>query len=390
MTSRVMLQAWGAVMCFAAMTGCERDARPPSAAQDSTGPAHWQHELDRAAAIRSQLEQGPLPDANRQVLALANNDQIRGIALGHLRRYPEALEALASAQKSLAAVWEKSGCESASASATCRDAAHLRTITYSLRGSILEETGDRVRSRAAFRDAVITARSLDEFERSLLTCVRGMIAADAFGEAAELLATEITAANADGHKERLKTVRGVADSFVRSLSYGVSWTAEGSLRGSDPRDFADNTGMGIGRQIKYGMTDQYEDDATFFTVMALEELMSTSPPDPQDLARMATDGGYASTNEFLESVRVAEYARREMLDGNFEPAAKYMVIDLLTFAFDDKLEPPKCPAAPRVASFDVVRQRLLEAPAGTVAPTTVEILLAVERLAAVACIRSHP
>jgi hypothetical protein len=113
--------------------------------------------------------------------------------------------------------------------------------------------------------------------------------------------------------------------FYRRVFALISWMPgqDKIRRSSDPRDFVDISGIGLGRGMKYGMIDESEDFATFLTAWLLgdHDRGNGTPMLP---------GGLTAETVKAETDMVG-YVRAQMDECNFEPAAKYLYFRYLMF-----------------------------------------------------------
>ena len=381
-----------ALSLLGATGACGRHATAPTPASLSTeewqkrlfeNPSDsslWSQELDRVNAMRTKINALQAPAEDSTVAgALANNDQLRGIALRHLKRYHEALAALAASDQSLSSLWAVHRCNAEHATDECQLIAQLRAMTFTYMANVHEDMGNHAEMSSALKNAVAASRSTDRYQEFLVTSMARLVHLDDFTDATSLLLDEINNVSGVRNDRLVKVVEEAGTSYSLALFQGISWKPDGGIRDADPRDFVDNTGIGLGRQFKYGMTDWAEDHATFATAMVTEELYAKAATN--DLVSEAKRAGYGSADELRTNLRVPDFVRRELLDSNFEPVAKFLVIEQLNFTF--QLRPKEGQACPKHSSqfpFTEIRRRLREAPAGTVATTTQDILFSVERL----------
>ena len=251
-------------------------------------------------------------------------------------------------------------------------------MTFTYEANVREDVGDRAQMTFALKSRVAASRSTTRYREYLATSLAKLVSLDDFPDATSLLLGEIRYVSETRDDSLLKTVEEIGSSYSLALFKGISWKPDGSMRDLDPRDFVDNIGIGIGRQVKYGMTDWDEDDATFATAQYMEDAMAKYSE--RNLLRLAEGAGYTSVDELRANSRLGDYVRREMMDGNFEPVVKLLVHEQLDFQLKAG-KGAECPKRPSDFSFAEVRRRLREAPAGTVSTTTQDILFSVQSLA---------
>lgn len=341
----------------------------------------WSRELNLLRQFRRELVaiSNPTTEVLRGI-ALANNDELQGIALRHLKRYDEALEALSRSEQHFLALSTQQGCDSVHPGSRCADIAEGRERVQWFIMLVHTNVGDSRRADAVRSDMVARSRTTTHYEDRLRRSVLELVQRDAFGTASALIVSELQHAIDTRHDNQLKVAARVGESMLELFFNGISWTAQNKLRDGDPRDFVDNTGIGIGRRAKYGMTDPDEDMATFFTAKVLEELVTLKVGGAEFLTSMTKKGGYGSIEELVQNARLTDYVRREMADGNFEPVAKNAYLEVDDTLYNLAGQVLVCRERASSIPFAEVSRRLRQAPAGTVAATTSEILAGFGRL----------
>jgi hypothetical protein len=347
-------------------------------------PVLWTRELKRLDDVRLRLASGGDPAGDVfTAMAISKNQQLRGIAFRHLKRYGEALDALSSSAKLLESTWTRQGCAHPKPKARCDELNDLRARTMTYVARVHTDQHDIVRADRALHDAVVLSRDASKYPHRLAGIVGDLVQQEAFARAASLVLAEIKNALDHRNEQRVSASARVASSLFNELFFWISWDRQtGKLRDGDPRDFVDNHGIGLGKSMKYGMTDPSEDQATFVTARFREEkiLGPNAHRSKADLAGMAKADGFTSTEDLIKNAKLTEYVRREMADGNFEPVAKYVHSEYM----DDRFYTSSgvilaCREWSSPVTFAEIDRRLREAPAGTVPPSTIEILTAFER-----------
>lgn len=341
-------------------------------------PVLWARELQRIESLRGSYAKRGNPDADVTLgIAVANVDQLRGIALRHLKRYPEAIAALSESSTRLQKTWTLAGCAQPSPPARCAELDDLRALTASLEANVRRDQNDPDGMGRALGSSVAFSRRTSTYRERLNAAVAGLFGLQAFKPGGALLLAEMKAAIDERDNPRLLSIVAAADAAYGRMFTAVSWNLQTrKMRENDPRDFVDNTGIGIGRRQKYGMTDPDEDHATFVTVMVEEELFidqQQGAPSPERIKR----GGYASADDYLKNIRITDYVRAEMAAGNFEPVVKYLN-QAWMFGTLSSSQGLVCLDPPPKIRFDEVARRLRIAPAGTVSPVTVEVFSALD------------
>jgi tetratricopeptide (TPR) repeat protein len=259
----------------------------------------WEIELKRIDKVgQLLLEDKSIPNLQQYIreLAISNNYQLRGVALRHLERYPEALESLKKSIELLTKLDNLHKCHVTSmASSACTDILHQFDLTYSFFSNVYCD----------MKDETNEGIYLNQRLKILFLSIEKAIASKDY-EYIEYNIKEV---------ERLYS----------QLFYRISWiSGTKELRMRDPRNFADSVGIGIGNEYKYGMTDPDEDEATFFTLLYLAEEVKMNGPEHFLKLKSFEDIGYTTIDDIRANTDIEKYIRDQMTNGNFVPAVKYL------------------------------------------------------------------
>jgi hypothetical protein len=306
-------------------------------------------------------------------MADCNNRMLIGNALRHLKRYEEALDQLRQTERSLGGLFDELACDASRPDPLCADVREHLAMTSSFVADIwiARDEPNQV-GRALKRAAEVSAKT-DGHSLHVRQLVVWQIHHEQTGEAARTVLNEVGAEDrAAGDRAVRESAARLAEGFYGAVFDSISWRpgkdSEVS-RDADPRDFFDMYGIGIGRSVKYGMTDSDEDSATFKTVFFVQELMRASPN--EDWL-----SGYSSMDEMRKNYDIDAYVRQQMSQGNFEPAAKYVYVRYVDGRFGAIEDGSVAcrPAEEGWITFDDLRDQLEAVPALGVPPSTMQAI----------------
>jgi hypothetical protein len=334
-------------------------------------PLIWEQELARQEGNRRKLEQVRTQgrDADLVELAIANNLQIQGIALRHLKRYQEALEKLSESDNTLENLKHRLNCRSASPARLCgrfheearQLLAHFTHVYLDLNDDVSVEKYLKLQLRSA--------QNPEDYLRGTTTVLREYLTRNNYERAVQiaLIGFEDTALN---NKNRLGEAKQIVMGVYLEVFRNISWRRPGDVRRSDdPRDFVENTGLAIDADYKYGMTSPEEDDATMGTLFLTRETVATLKPSEE----VARGLGYESWEALQANLDVEGYIRQQMAGGKFELAAKYLYEIYMEFGWvleKNQLSCPEGSGGKRHITFAEVRDRLANPQADKVSSNT--------------------
>jgi tetratricopeptide (TPR) repeat protein len=336
----------------------------------------WAAELERQKGLYEllALRGRSRPRDPLLALATANNLQLQGIALRHLKRYDESLRMLSRSLDVLAALQGLQDCLSGRRSSVCDEIVRLRMMTWAYFANVYDDLQDSSNTERYRKLALSLAETEADYRNHLGNLTSFYLRSDDWEHAIQVVFEEITDAVAHKHKVKTHVAYSVAQSVYRQLAEGLSWERKTARRRSDdPRDFVDNWGLGIGRTFKYGMTNAHEDSATMVSLFHQQRQFGFD----QQRGIVLTDSekyltGYSSDEEFRRNLDVEQYVRLQLADGHFEFAAKYLYYRDLNSAFiETEAGHLRCFAESASAtSFDEVIERMETVPILTVSDYT--------------------
>lgn len=223
------------------------------------------------------------------------------------------------------------------------EASELNSFFFAI---IYDALGESDRSRTFLEMILSNSDTPKEVDTYLRFMVSRSITRQDYESALAHIFTAVDIGRSSNNEMLTQAAARLGDRLISTLFDSISWDpTTGGRRSDDPRDFADDNNIGIGRSSKYGMTNPDEDHATFATLVFMSETLKNNP-------------------EFVESEEVnpEEYAldsyiRTQIAEQNFEPAAKYLLTIYLDGGFSSALNlaDPTCPSSKRnLVSFEEI------------------------------------
>jgi hypothetical protein len=300
----------------------------------------WGRELERLEGYGEALEKARAqdPGAGLVNLAIANNLQLQGIALRHLKRYDEALQRLTASDKVLQNLRVRQGCQTPVPRDICAQISDQSALLLSFFVNVYVDRKDDVNVSKYLKLELRSAQTPDDYARRASAVVFRYLLNNDYDRAVKggLITFDEAAVLKDA--ERLKTASDILDSVYLKVFSNISWRPTGERRGGDPRDFVEDKGLAIGADYKYGMTSSDEDHATFITFLFFrEEVAAMKRSDV-----FATEAGYESWEALQRNVDIERYVRQQMREAKFELAAKYLYGTYINFGWAPEGDHLKC------------------------------------------------
>ena len=326
----------------------------------------WGTELKREQEQANQLtriqeetkasdQQDPLVE-----LMIANNYQLQGISLRHLKRYPEALLKLAASEQVLADLGTEQQCNRPSRKPICTEVDQQYCLLFTYFANVYSDIKDDTNAEKYLKLALGAAPPQD-CGKQFFALISWYVSKADYDRALDTIFQTLDSAIPAKRNSLIDGALRSADFTYLKLFYNISWESSGRRRSNDARDFADMYGIGIGRSSKYGMVSPDEDHATFFTVFFTQEQVKQEGNRLKSEQSYITQSGYSSFDELERNVDIDRYVREQMEEDNFEPAAKYLYCRYIQGAFDtDKLRHRQ--REPATVSFKEVLNKLRTAP----------------------------
>lgn len=342
----------------------------------------WDFELKRVqhnAQILLNIIDDSNNDSAELLLLISNNHQLVSIALRHLGKYEEALQELSKSEEILKSLENHHDCTLTTEVAICEDIREGLELTYSYFANVFGDMEDNINVEKYinlfFEFSAFPESGNSRFDYLLLFYVDR----EDYENALNIVFDEIKMAINNQDELEIQDKARYAEGIYYELYLSISWIpSTGKLRENDPRDFADNIGLGIGRDFKYGMVDPEEDHATFATISVMQGYFESNLINGEmfDEEEYGDFLGYESRDEFRKNFDLETHIRAQLKEGNFEPVTKYLffayVDDHFETAEDDYL---KCPIElPTNVTFNDVIERLEEVPSNTIPPQTIYVI----------------
>jgi len=312
-------------------------------------------QIQRTEKLSKQERESPLDPKLK--LTIANSYQSQGIALRHLKRYEEALSALTHSIDVLAQMEKNYECKSSSSELPiCGNIYDGIRLTFIYFANVYYDLSEMRNTEKYLERALEVPSTFEDFRHTLSRLVSLYLKQDDFQSALNIVLTAIEDELEYKHTKEVVTLSEMASSIYLRLFYTISWIPGTSdLRENDPRDFADRSGIGIGSNVKYGMTDPEEDSATFATLFFLQELANSNEGKEYPKA-----WGYRSYDDLLKNTDIEAYIRSQLADRNLEPAAKYLYNKYIRYNFGEVSGRPfSCPnEQPNSVTFTEVRKAI--------------------------------
>jgi tetratricopeptide (TPR) repeat protein len=330
----------------------------------------WHLELRRVIRLGQRPDDRATDDSQAAVeFARANYHHLRGIAFRHLDRRDIALREFDLAETCAMQLWDSERC--AAAADHCHDIRDSLRRTHTLKAYVYRDRNDprgewrELRAALKWAGAHNARDPLDNLRR---WCEAGDRPRCALRALFRSLAISHRLGDAEWFED---AARSIDVTYARVFD-DISWDRHtGTRRTDDPRDFADMYGIGIGRPMKYGMVSAEEDAATFTTLFMAQEQVELHR------GKVARDVRcpYASLKELRANVDVEGYVRQQLVEKNFEPAAKYLFHVWVEDGFGAaafRVTPTE--RQRNLVTFDEVRAQLESTPGLTVAPSTLRAI----------------
>lgn len=323
----------------------------------------WTLELERTKELDIYLLQSK-GNPGTIGLQLASNLQLQGKAFRHLKRYSEAIGALTTSQQALNKVEEQSRCTVSPHNSICNIIRIAYRLTYSLLVDVYYDLKDRNNAEKYLILELQYSYQSDRFDpvfEELFSLYRN---SEDLDKAANTILDQFHNALASKDWRRISVTAMIADEFYDLLFVRISWSLDShTLREYDARDFADIYGIGIGKTFKYGMVSPDEDESTFLSLIMLVR------------GDMVPQSIYNSEEVTKRNYDLPKYVREQMIEGNFEPAAKYLFITSMGGFLGNNKRLLFCPDTRRGdVSFNEVEEALMKAPTLMVSASTRNIL----------------
>jgi hypothetical protein len=214
-----------------------------------------------------------------------------------------------------------------------------------------------------------------------------------YQRAVDNVLAELERALSHSRKDSIVSAAAAANSICLQLFTNISWDPKtGERRSDDPRGFADEYGLGIGKPFKYGMTNAEEDSATFATVFVTQELFAAYKGQTKTDPAFLEHSGYGSWEQLEKNLDIETYVRAQLADNIFEAPAKYLYEKYLRYGFVVTPESNfHCPIITKGdVTFAEVKDSLARTPASKVDANTrrmIEILESLYNWLGTHCVR---
>jgi len=332
----------------------------------------WELELIRLQAARADLQQrrrdgdaqgDPVGSAQTEIELILTFAR-EGLAFKTLGRHDAALAAFKASARQVDDL-VKDGCGRPFAADQCNTLAELRVnVAHSIAENHLER--DEVDTAIA-ELGVIPDKDAHAVAAAILFWRIGQ---KGYKKALELLLARAASPTVEPAGKTAAT-ESLEYLFLR-IFHSISWDPEtGERRSSDPRDFADDHGLGLHKSFVYGMTDKDEDSATFSTLLYSQDMSSSLKFAPKEYASL----GYASPEDYRRDHDINAHIRSQLAAGNLEPVAKYLYVWYLRYNFGG-MSFGGCAQAVRdgAVTFEEVFDGIERLSASTLDPWTLQVI----------------
>lgn len=365
-------------------------SRPKQLPDDPIDSEIWARKLEQqqitAQALKKDDEEAKSSHRSDPLLTLMriNNHQLQGISLRHLKRYEEALAELRLSDELIRSFRSEHRCDDpAGKSPRCQQVNEEYYLQLLFFSNVYSDLKDDTNVEKYLQLALAAATGRN-YRESLSMLVSWYTDRDKYETALDTAYRALDGGSTNTRIDAIEVASNALEFIYAKLFRSISWQNRATERRSnDARDFVDNHGIGIGRTSKYGMENVREDYATFATIFYLQEVtLSRDRESEEELDPESTPlFGYGSREELRRNVDIERYVREQLVDDNFEPAAKYLYFKYIHNSFTPGM--PRymrhSPTVPPMVSFAEVLTKLSAAPSVRVDPNTKRIIEALYR-----------
>jgi tetratricopeptide (TPR) repeat protein len=365
---------------------------PPSAYSDSASPAAgeadatqtprpddseaiWvtrlKAEEDLDAALAEEIKATRTPEL---LLFRANTKNTKGIALRHLRRFDEGIKALMEGNDILQQLQKDACGEQPVKSDLCSQIRHMKALTFIFLSNTYRDKADETNAQRYAALAVSTEPPSNRPNRFLPAYIELCVSKQNYLPAVDAILKALNEAITQNNDELFEVYGKLAESIFYEVFKSISWDPKtGKRLSEDARDFVDTHDVGVGRTVKYGMTDADEDHATFVTAFYVATKRRASLQGEERRKGSATKSGDE------QNLALPDYIEQQLNAGNFEPVAKYLYVRFIGFKFGRLNELATPNTGEEKITFPVVRRKLEQTPGLLVPQATLNAIEAFNR-----------
>lgn len=334
----------------------------------------WGLELQRVTDTGATLElllRDKDTDQTFANLAIAHNHVLKAIAFRHLAEYQLTLQELVDSETITRTLERQGNCASSFNGPGCREIDTILEIVLTQLSLAFEDLNDKVNQEKYLNLALNYVSDSERYRRHLARIGNFYLEDNNFSQLIKTLYRELERALDTDNTDRISICCEAAEGTYMKLFTTISWLpGTNTIKGYDARDFVDMWGIGLGREFKYGMTSPSEDDATFITALFFQDVVNVSSD-----SDLPGNTDYKTVEELRRNSRLDDHIREQLLEGNFEPAAKYLYCVYVDGGFyrysGGYLVCPEERSS--CVTFDEVKDSIQHAPRSLVDPWTLQV-----------------